>query len=123
MPAKTPKPVATTFPGALAALEWLDAEGYRAPEGALSGRFARDGDTAYVVDEKRGTTVVAGGEGTSVHAPAACRQTGQGRYSFKNWIFDYACPTCGACKRFNRNFLGTDTLVCLGEGKFRRQRG
>ena len=123
MPAKTLKPAATTFPGAMAALQWLEAEGYKAPDGVMSGRFVKEGDTAYVVDDRGGTVVVAGGPGTTLHAPADCAQSGQGSYSFKNWIFTYACPTCHAKRRQNKNFLGADTLVCLGEGRFRRRRG
>lgn len=53
---------------------------------------------------------------TAPHAPVvAKRQMGAHLlYNGKNWSDRFMCPTCGAARRANLNFLGRRQFVCNG---------
>lgn len=43
-----------------------------------------------------------------------CSRVGFGHYHFRNWSWDFECPTCGRKGRFSLNFLGQRTVMCDG---------
>jgi hypothetical protein len=109
-------PVRHTFPGALGALRWLRSHGFEMGENLSAAWLSPDGRKAYIGDQLKGTWVaVYDSADAATHEPTACeRTTAYGRYSYKNWSLQYACPVCKRDGWFNKNFLGRRRVLCDG---------